>query len=304
MKKNILIGCGMLILIALVWVGARNMNATAETDVSSNEEAKRNAESTDVKEPEEEETENAAEQTDDPEVEAESSEEAEEESSESGLSDAVSKIAESIKSEEGVLYVIETSAGNNLGMVPIVNGSAVVLLNGNVPTYQGDYMPEEMSAFGLKLEDEIAKASSNGKISEWAFYREAMLREFTFPQEVTAIEKFAFARSGLGSVVIPEGVTSIGYSAFYHCDALSDVTIPDSVTNIGENAFAHTPWLENWISGGGDEEAEDGAAVEAASDSDDFLIVGDGILLAYRGSEENPEIPAEVKSVVPGVFGE
>lgn len=48
-------------------------------------------------------------------------------------------------------------------------------------------------------------------------------------------------------------------------------------------------------------EGSDGGEV---SDAEDFLIVGDGILLAYRGTDANPEIPAQVKSVVPGVFQE
>lgn len=163
-----------------------------------------------------------------------------------------------------------------------------------------------MSALTLKLEEEAAQALSSGEIDAWAFYRESQLRDFEFPEGITSIDKFAFARSGLNSITIPEGVTTIGYSAFYHCDSLSDVMIPKSVTTIEENAFAYTPWLENWLAGGEDaeeeseEESDDSEAVEA----DDFLIVGDGILLAYRGSETNPELPPEVKSVAPGALGE
>ena len=49
-----------------------------------------------------------------------------------------------------------------------------------------------------------------------------------------------------GNVIIPESVkygyatytvTSIGDSAFFGCDALTDITIPNSVTTIGEDAF-------------------------------------------------------------------
>ena len=38
-------------------------------------------------------------------------------------------------------------------------------------------------------------------------------------------------------VVVEDGVTSIGSSAFYGCSSLASVTIPDSVTSIGEGAF-------------------------------------------------------------------
>ena len=41
-----------------------------------------------------------------------------------------------------------------------------------------------------------------------------------------------------GHFEIPEGVTSIGDSAFFYCSRLSSVTIPESVTAIGENAFS------------------------------------------------------------------
>ena len=40
-----------------------------------------------------------------------------------------------------------------------------------------------------------------------------------------------------GSVTISNGVTSIGYSAFYGCSGLTSITIPDSVTSIGYSAF-------------------------------------------------------------------
>ena len=44
-------------------------------------------------------------------------------------------------------------------------------------------------------------------------------------------------REEITSVVIPDGVTSIGYSAFRDCTNLTSVTIPDSVTAIGDGAF-------------------------------------------------------------------
>ena len=44
-------------------------------------------------------------------------------------------------------------------------------------------------------------------------------------------------RSSITSVIIENGVTSIGNAAFHGCESLTSVTIPNSVTIIGERAF-------------------------------------------------------------------
>ncbi len=198
---------------------------------------------------------------------------------------------EDMLSEEGALYVMRTSDGSHIGMTPIVAGNAVVLLDSDASSvYQGEYVEGDTAGFSEKLKAENKKAVSEGKIGDWAFYRELMLKDFEWQGEISSIGKFAFSRSGLTRVEIPDGVTSIGYAAFYHCDSLTEVVIPGSVTAIEENAFAYTPWLENWMAGGGDAEESD------------FLIVGDGILIAYRGEDKDPVIPDGVKSIAPGVF--
>lgn len=309
MKKIVLIGGGVLVLLALIWGGIKffgksseedaemdvsSGNVSAETDVSSgnadisqNDQADPTVSGSDM--------EGSVSGSD---VNGAAEEETAAESSEEDI-----LAEEAAFSDEDVLYTINTSAGGNLGMVPIVNGNAVVLMDGGSGvTYQGEYVPEEQSALQSKVNEVTASASSTGKIGAGAFYREAMLKDFTFPEGVDAVEKFAFARSNLQSVAIPEGVTSIGYGAFYHCDSLTDVTIPDTVTTIEENAFSHTPWLENWMVAGTGTASEEPAGDGNMADEGDFLIVGDGILLAYRGADADPELPAEVKSVVPGAL--
>lgn len=52
-------------------------------------------------------------------------------------------------------------------------------------------------------------------------------------------------------LVIPEGVTSIGEYAFYHCGSLTSVTIPASMTDIGSMAFGHCNNLTNVEINGG-----------------------------------------------------
>ena len=61
---------------------------------------------------------------------------------------------------------------------------------------------------------------------------------FSIPATTRFIESNAFnACTGLISVMIPEGVISIGKWAFYNCSSLTSVTIPSSMTLIGDWAF-------------------------------------------------------------------
>lgn len=66
------------------------------------------------------------------------------------------------------------------------------------------------------------------------------------PDGVTSIGNSAFEYwSFLTSVAIPNSVTSIGNWAFYKCTSLENVTIGNSVTSIGDYAFCYCSSLEN-----------------------------------------------------------
>ena len=60
-----------------------------------------------------------------------------------------------------------------------------------------------------------------------------------------AILDWTTTKKNIRRIVIEEGVTSIGNSAFYDCSSLTNVKIPDSVTSIGEWAFFHCGSLTN-----------------------------------------------------------
>lgn len=109
-----------------------------------------------------------------------------------------------------------------------------------------------------------------------AFYQNENIVRVSIPNSVINIEEYAFSRcSNLSEVTIPASVTSIGSGAFRGTN-LTDVTIPDSVQIIGELAF-DTPWLYYL--------------------TDEFVIVGDGVLLDYNGTEPDVAIPDTVKYI-------
>ena len=93
---------------------------------------------------------------------------------------------------------------------------------------------------------------------------------------VTAISEGAFFKNTeITSVVIPDTVESIGIYAFSDCSALTSVTFGSKLWRVAPFAFENTPWL--------------------ASQTDEFVTVGDGVLIAYNGTSRTPVLPDSVR---------
>lgn len=58
-----------------------------------------------------------------------------------------------------------------------------------------------------------------------------------FMKELNYVPSRAFQESNIQSMVIPDGVTSIGTYAFCDCESLTSIAIPNSVKSIGYGAF-------------------------------------------------------------------
>jgi hypothetical protein len=87
-------------------------------------------------------------------------------------------------------------------------------------------------------------------ISRNAFKNCTSLTSVVIGDGVTSIGRGAlYGCDSLTEIIIPDSVTSIGYSAFYDCSSLTSVVIPDSVTSIGESVFSNTGYYKessNW----------------------------------------------------------
>ena len=130
----------------------------------------------------------------------------------------------------------------------------------------------------------------NDKIAGHAFYGNTDLVSFDFPSGISEIGDFAFARSGLKEITIPDSVSKIGMGAFYHCGDLERISIPSSIETIESYAFDSTKWMQDFL--------------QRKTGDSDYLIVGDGILLAYRGNAAKVEIPYGVKTIGPRAFAD
>lgn len=184
----------------------------------------------------------------------------------------------------------EFNNGDVIGSTHVVDNSAVVFIRNEDLYVEGSTGTGDVSG-----NEEIVKGTDIPKymvvfdsiLADQAYYMSQEVTNYKLKDGLTEIGEFAFARSNLSYADIPDGVKTIGYGAFYHCDYLRDVDIPSTVTYIAPKAFAESQWLNSWIAGTG---------------KDDFLIVGDGILLAYRGDDTHVTIPDEVERIAPEAF--
>ena len=171
-----------------------------------------------------------------------------------------------------------------IGKSRVVAGNAVVFYDENAAQPEPEVTTSEPEEF---VADFVAEDDGSHIISKKKYYQSTEFKKPTMADTIEKIDDFAFARSDAEAVAIPEGVTHIGYGAFYHCDRLENVEIPSSVKTLEPEAFSQTPYLTKWLGGQGGE---------------DFLIVGDGILMAYRGTDAKVVVPGEVKKIAGGAF--
>lgn len=112
---------------------------------------------------------------------------------------------------------------------------------------------------------------------------------------------FAHMCSNLKEVIIKSNnIKTIGAVSFRTCALLEKVQLPESVTGIGEYAFANTPMLSEIVFPSGDFYVRRNAFMECKlvkEYPEDFLIVGNGVLIWYNGTDTNVVVPDGVKRI-------
>ncbi len=107
------------------------------------------------------------------------------------------------------------------------------------------------------------------------------------------------------SVVIEEGITSVGESAFAGCEALKDVTLPESLTEIGSKAFEDCTTLEKVdIPAGVTSFGYDAFEGTPWQEKQGDFVVVNGILIDYQGEAADVVVPDDVIRIGALVFGQ
>ena len=128
--------------------------------------------------------------------------------------------------------------------------------NSNIPVYVpaqsvAAYLAEdcEWRFFDIQPIVELPASGTCGDNLTWTLSEDGLLTisgtgaMTEFFGESSDDRPWAYFLAYIKSVVIEEGVTSIGFAAFYDCKALTSVTIPSSVTSIGYGAFLNCSGL-------------------------------------------------------------
>lgn len=89
--------------------------------------------------------------------------------------------------------------------------------------------------------------------------------------------------TALSTVSLNKKTTHIGAKAFGGCTRLADISVPASVTSVGVRALYGTAWLN--------------------SRTENFVVIGRGVLISYRGEDTNVEIPSDVRVIADAFSG-
>ncbi len=146
--------------------------------------------------------------------------------------------------------------------------------------------------------DGILTISGTGAMADYAFDNSNSTSTITTPWYIY--------KSNIKSIVIGDGVTSIGNHAFYDCRDAIGITIPDSVASIGDMAFASCGRLTSIAVPNGIASIGEGAfyyctGLESIAIPNSVTVIGD---YAFRECSNLTSItmPNNIASIGEGIF--
>ena len=127
--------------------------------------------------------------------------------------------------------------------------------------------------------EEVNLPSRLSRIESNTFRYCTSLTNIALPASLNVISSYAFAGCiNLASINIPDSVTSIGDYTFDACSSLSEVNMSKNLSYLGGKGFRDTPWLNSL--------------------TDEYVIIGNSILLKWNGFSSVADVPYGVTMIV------
>ena len=130
------------------------------------------------------------------------------------------------------------TALTNLKIVGTMNGYDILMIRNKMPNLRHlDLSEAEIIDNDGGFQYYQGYNTRRKAITPYMFYGLTNLKTVYLPEDIETIEDRAFSGSGITSMVINEGVKSIGYYAFAECNNLSELTIGRGLEYIYSSAF-------------------------------------------------------------------
>lgn len=129
------------------------------------------------------------------------------------------------------------------GIYYTITGSHVVSVVKGTYDYDGDITIPKTVSNGVET------FSVTG-IGEEAFKSATSLESVILPEGLTTIGNNAFYQSSIKTVSLPSTLSNMGSYAFYNCQNLTDIVLPDALKDVKEYSFSRCTSLKTMIFGG------------------------------------------------------
>ena len=156
--------------------------------------------------------------------------------------------------------------------------------------------------------EEVVLPESLISIDEAAFEFCYSMRDIIFPEGLQEIGDHAFANCGFYELNFPESLHTLGMNAFSYNSELRRVKMPKEMLSIGAECFKSCPDLSDVTLpeelGSVGDSLFDGCARWFETQTDEFIVLGNGYLYKYIGEDSIVTVPDNVKHICANAFND
>ena len=146
----------------------------------------------------------------------------------------------------GTLSSLMGTTGKQIKLTGFINGSDVKFLREQInggKVSKLDLSEVRIVSGGVAYNENYT--TSNDVIGDYMFADCSKLTAITLPNTITDIGRYAFSKTGISQVDIPNTVTHLGGAAFADCSSLTKVVIGSRVSKLDQAVFYNSSSIKN-----------------------------------------------------------